>query len=207
MTLKVIGSGLGRTGTTSLRMALIELGFGPCHHMLEVIAHPETMPLWIEARNGNPRWDNVFAGYQSAVDYPTAAYWRELAAYFPEAKIVHTVRDPDKWFESTQATIFASDGYMARAVESGDCVAADFFTSVAADFNDHLHDRAYMTDYFRRHTQEVKATIAPERLLVYQASEGWRPLCEFLGVPVPDMPYPSENTREDFLGRHGGSQE
>jgi Sulfotransferase domain len=197
MALKVVGSGLGRTGTKSLQSALGILGFGPCHHMVEVFMHPESVPLWIEASRGRPDWDAIFAGYDSCVDYPSAAYWRQTAAYYPDAKVLHSVRDPDTWFESTQATIFAPNSMAARP----DGPLAEFFASFAGDIRAHLHDRAYMTDYFRRHTEEVKRTIAPERLLIYEAGQGWEPLCEFLEVPVPETPYPSENSRAEFIAR------
>ena len=95
MTIKIIGSGLGRTGTKSLQTALNMLGMGPCHHMAEVFLQPETMPLWVAAADGNPEWDRIFAGYASAVDYPAAAYWRELVAYYPDAKVIHTTRDAE----------------------------------------------------------------------------------------------------------------
>jgi hypothetical protein len=198
MALEVIGSGLGRTGTKSLQTALNMLGFGPCHHMVEVFAHPKSMALWIEAGRGRPDWDAIFADYRSAVDYPAAAYWRELAASYPDAKVIHTVRDPDKWFESTQATIFAPD---SLAVNAGDGVMADLFQSITGPMAGRLHDRAFMTDYFRRHSDAVEAAIAPERLLIYEAGQGWEPLCGFLGVPVPEAPYPSENSRAEFIGR------
>jgi hypothetical protein len=168
--------------------------------MVEVLTHPESMGLWIEAGHGRPDWDAVFAGYRSAVDYPSASYWRELADFYPDAKVLLTVRDPDGWFDSTQATIFNPEGFAAKAVQS-EGVGGDFFRSFTGAFNTHLHDRAFMTDYFRRHAEEVKAAIAPERLLVYQAGQGWEPLCAFLGVPVPDEPYPSENSRDEFIGR------
>ena len=197
MALKVVGSGLGRTGTKSMQTALNMLGLGPCHHMVEVFAHPESVPLWIEASHGRPDWDKIFAGYGSMVDYPGAYYWREIAAHYPDAKVPHTVRDPDKWFDSTQATIFAP----GSLVTHNDGPMAAFFQSFTKDFRAHMHDRAYMTDYFRRHTDEVKRTIEPERLLVYEAGQGWGPLCKFLGVAVPDAPYPSENTRAEFMAR------
>lgn len=198
MALKVVGSGLGRTGTKSMQTALNMLGFGPCHHMVEVFMHPESMALWVEAGAGRPDWDLIFKDYQSMVDYPGAAYWRQIADHYPDAKVLHTVRDPDKWFESTQATIFSPS---SPAVQSTEGPQAAFFNSFTGPFRDHLHDRAWMTDYFRRHTEEVKATIAPERLLIYEVGEGWDRLCAFLGVPVPAEPYPSENSREEFIAR------
>jgi hypothetical protein len=197
MALKVIGSGLGRTGTKSLQTALNMLGVGPCHHMVEVFAHPESVPLWIEAGAGRPNWDAIFSGYGAMVDYPGAAYWRELAAYYPDAKVLHTVRDPDQWFESTQATIF-KPGSGANQTEGP---MAPFFKSFIGALQPHLNDRAYMTDYFVRHTEAVKAAIPAERLLVYEAGQGWAPLCAFLGVPVPAEPYPSENNRAEFIAR------
>jgi hypothetical protein len=200
MALKVVGSGLGRTGTKSLQAALNMLGFGPCHHMVEVFAHPETVSLWSAAGAGRPDWDAIFANYQSMVDYPGAAYWRELAAWYPNAKVLHSVRDPDQWFESTQATIFGPQG-MARAMSADEGPMSAFFRSFSGAFRDHLHDRAFLTDYFRRHTEEVKATISPERLLVYEAGQGWGPLCKFLGAPIPEKPYPFENSRAEFVVR------
>ena len=196
MALKVVGSGLGRTGTKSLHTALNMLGLGPCHHMVEVFAHPESRFLWIEAYKGRPDWDAIFADYQSMVDYPGARYWREIAAHYPHAKVLHTVRDPDQWFESTQATIFAAEG---PTTSPGPF--SEFFATIVKEFGDRLHDRAFMTDYFRRHTENVIRTIPADRLLVYQVTEGWAPLCKFLGVPVPVEPFPSENSRSDFIAR------
>lgn len=201
MALQVIGSGLGRTGTKSLQTALNMLGVGPSYHMIEVLLNPDSMALWIEAGNGRPQWDEIFADYHSAVDYPAAAYWRELAAHYPEAKVIHTVRDPDAWFESTQATIFAPDGIAAQAIRSGEGPAAAFFASFTGAFRDHLHDRAFLIDYFRRHSEEVEATIPADRLLIYESGQGWEPLCNFLDVPVPAEAYPSENSRAEFIGR------
>jgi len=205
MALEIIGSGLGRTGTKSLQSALNLLGFGPCHHMVEVFAHPETMPLWIAAGEGRPDWDAIFEGYRSMVDYPGAHYWRQLADYYPHAKVLHTVRDPNKWFDSTQATIFSAANSRVHLANDPAAVAADpavaFFASFTSDLRPHIADRARMTDYFRRHTEAVKAAIPPERLLVYEAGQGWEPLCAFLGVPVPDEPYPSENSTAEFQAR------
>ena len=200
MVLEIIGSGLGRTGTKSLHAALETLGFGPCHHMLEIFAHRETVPLWIDAAEGRPDWDAVFAGYRSAVDYPTAAYWRELASFYPDARIIHTFRDPDLWFDSTQATIFADGGPPERAIQAGGMMG-EFFAGILRPFGDKLHDRAFMTEYFRRHTEQVKSEIPAGRLLIYEVGQGWGPLCDFLGIEVPDSPFPFQNTREEFIAR------
>ncbi|HUZ13574.1 MAG TPA: sulfotransferase [Caulobacteraceae bacterium] len=196
MTLKIVGTGLGRTGTKSMQTALNMLGFGPCHHMIEVFRHPESMALWVEAAAGRPDWDLIFKDYRSVVDYPGAAHWRAIADHYPSAKVLHTVRDPDKWFESTQATIFAP---ASTALSEGPHAA--FFASIMGPLRPKLGDRAFMTDYFRRHTDAVKQAIAPERLLIYEVGEGWDRLCAFLGVPAPAEPYPSENSRAEFIGR------
>jgi hypothetical protein len=199
MTLKVIGSGLGRTGTLSLKGALEQLGFGPCHHMAEVFANPQSVPWWIEAVHGKADWDKIYAGFESTVDYPGAAFWRELIARYPDAKVLHSVRDPDKWFDSTQATIFAPG---SLAVSGAGGPMAEFFSGVSRTFGGgDMHDRAFMTDFFRKHTEAVKAAVPAERLLVYEVGQGWAPLCEFLGVPVPDTPFPQVNSREEFQAR------
>ena len=197
MALKVIGTGLGRTGTMSLKLALEQLGLGPCHHMVEVFMHPQSVPLWVAAGAGKPDWDAIFDGYASMVDYPGCKFWRELMAFYPDAKLVHSVRDPDIWFESTQATIFAPGSVAENAPEP----MRAFFNMVIGEFGDHLHDRAFMTDYFKRHTEEVMATVPKDRLIVFEAAQGWDPLCEFLGVPVPDAPFPQHNSRAEFQAR------
>jgi len=186
--------------------ALNMLGVGPCHHMVEVFMHPESIPLWIAAGAGKPDWNAIFKDYNSAVDYPSAAYWRELAAFYPDAKVLHSVRDPDQWFDSTQATIFSPDGLVSQTLRSGEGDLLPFFTSFIGDLADRIHDRAFMTDHFRRHTEAVKAAIPSERLLVYEAGQGWEPLCRFLGAPIPDAPYPSENNRAEFAARLAGKR-
>ncbi len=195
MSLKVVGSGLGRTGTLSLKRALEMLGFGPCHHMVEVFQRPESVPLWIEASKGRPNWDAIFKDFHSAVDYPSCKYWRELAAYYPHARVLHSVRDPVKWFESTQATIFSPISPAHNAPPPMN----EFFGPIFNEFGDKIADRDFMVGYFKRHTEEVVRTIPKDRLLVYEAGQGWEPLCKFLGVPVPSEPYPLVNTREEFI--------
>ncbi len=198
MGLKIVGTGLGRTGTKSMQTALAMLGFGPCHHMLEVFQHPDSMNQWVDASEGRPDWDAIFNDYNSTVDYPSAAYWRELTEFYPDAKVLHTVRNPDEWFESVHATILAPDSPARR---DGEDLQARFFASIRPRLPPQPDDRAAMTDFFRSHTQAVTAAIAPERLLIYQVGEGWERLCEFLGVPVPAEPFPSENSRVDFINR------
>ena len=108
MPLSVIGAGFGRTGTMSLKLALDQLGFGPCYHMTEVFKNPKASGYWEAAADGKPiDWEEVFAGYRSTVDWPGATFYKQLADAYPEAKVILTERDAEAWFESTQATIFS----------------------------------------------------------------------------------------------------
>lgn len=195
MTLKVIGAGLGRTGTASLKAALEQLLGGRCYHMSECFGNPANPPLWLEAARGRPDWDAIFKGYVATVDYPGCGFWRELAERYPEAKVVLSVRDPDKWFESTRETILSDD---IRELIAKIPDKAFFEEVVFKDYVGHFGDRAFITDYFRRHTAEVMAAIPKERLLVYEIEQGWGPLCAFLGAPEPSTPFPHVNTRADF---------
>lgn len=197
MSLKVIGAGFGRTGTLSLKLALEQLGFGPCHHMLEVFAHPETIPLWIAAADGRPDWQAIFKGYRASVDWPTATFYREVAEAFPEAKVVLTERDPEAWFASTQATIFSID----TPADSQDPWTVMVRKVVGQLFEQRMHDKEKLISVYLAHNARVREVIPPDRLLVYQVSQGWEPLCGFLGVPVPDAPMPKVNTTEEFRAK------
>ena len=194
MALKVIGAGFGRTGTMSLKLALEQIGFAPCHHMVEVFKAPQSMAWWEAAANGNPDWPKIFEGFEAAVDWPTASFYRELADVYPDAKVILTLRDPQSWFESTQATIFArdyppdSDDPFLRMV--GACVGRLF------DFQ--MHDREKLLEVYNRHNETVQKVIPAERLLVYHVKDGWAPLCNFLGVPTPEGSTPKVNDREEF---------
>jgi len=198
MSLQVIGAGLGRTGTLSLKLALEQLGLGPCYHMAELMMNPERTPLWIAAADGKPDWDAIFKGYSSTTDYPACMWWRELAQAYPDAKLILTKRDKEKWFESTQATIF-SEGMTARI--RGTPVEPFFEKTVWRDFGARIHDRAFMISYFEKHNAAVEAGVAKKRLLVYDVAQGWEPLCKFLGVAVPEAPFPKVNSREEMQAR------
>ena len=205
MPLKVIGAGLGRTATFSMKFALEHLGLGPCYHMSEVFAGArKNVPLWVDVVNGNPDWDAIFDGYLSTTDYPACSYWRELAECYPDAKVVLTVRDPDSWFDSVSETIFSEQmqgslaGTPAEAMMQG---------AIFDAFGGRVKDRAFMTDWFERRNEAVIDGLPPERLLVYSPKQGWEPLCAFLGVPVPDGPFPRVNSRDEISqvrDDHGG---
>jgi hypothetical protein len=195
LALKVIGAGLGRTGTASLKVALEQLLGGRCYHMSEAFGNPVNPPLWLDAARGQPDWERIFDGYVACVDYPACGFWRQLSAHYPEAKVLLSVRDPDKWFESTRETIL-SEGIRELTALTPD--EAFFQATVYRDFIGHFGDRAYVTSYFKRHIEEVVAAIPKERLLVYEVGEGWDPLCRFLGVPEPQTEFPHVNVRADF---------
>ncbi|QBI54890.1 sulfotransferase family protein [Streptomonospora litoralis] len=205
--MKVIGVGFGRTGTYSLKLALEELGYGPCDHMYEVAEHPPRIRQWLDIiEDRSADWDGLFAGYNAAVDWPTAAYWRELAEHYPEAKLVLTVRDPQRWYESTQATIFKRSPLTRPLTWLAERQSPDLRSFLAMDrksvqervFDRTLHDRDHLISVYKRHIAEVQAEIPPERLLTYEVGQGWKPLCEFLEVPQPETEFPRRNRRGDF---------
>jgi len=195
MPLKIIGAGLGRTGTLSLKVALEQLGFRPCYHMVEVWANIPCIRDWLEAADGRPDWEKLFAGYQATVDYPGCHFWRELTAAYPKAKVILTVRDPNEWFESTQATVFSPQ---MRGRIGASPVRTFIEKTVWNAFGDKIDDRDFMVEAFKKHVTDVQRAIPKERLLVLEVAQGWKPLCEFLGVPVPSTPFPRLNSREEM---------
>lgn len=199
MTMKVIGAGVGRTGTYSLKLAINRLGLGPCHHMEEVLHNrPVQLPLWEAAASGQPDWDAIYDGYESAVDWPTAAFFRELSAAYPEAKFVLTHRSPESWAASFSETIYKLLAGRDQAPEDMR-PWLDMATNVIdqSGFPAGL-DVAGLMAGFTAHNEAVQEVIPADRLLVYQVKEGWGPLCEFLGVPVPDEAFPRTNDRSEF---------
>ena len=212
MALKVIGAGFGRTGTLSLKLALEELGLGPCYHMIEVNAHPEHDAMWLALAKGEASdWRPMLEGYASTVDWPTAYFWKELAAANPHAKIILTVRDPENWYESAAATIFAR--MLEFEALRSDPIAVDPARRrhmemintliVKKTFGSWLaKDRAIAV--FNAHNDEVRRLVPAERLLVYESGQGWETLCAFLDLPVPKTPYPKVNTTGDFVSRFPG---
>lgn len=208
MSLMVIGSGFGRTGTKSLKAALEQLGFGPCHHMHEVVEHPEQVAHWQAIAVGERvDWAEVFAGYRSQVDWPGAHVWRELAAAFPEAKVVHSVRPEEMWWKSFSPTIAKlADSYRDLPLPPHCHAMFDAWCALAGEgtFGGQMRDKDVALAAFRRRTEEVRAALPPERLLVFDVAEGWSPLCRFLNVPEPATPFPHHNLRADFWEVLGG---
>jgi hypothetical protein len=199
MNMQVIGAGVGRTGTYSLKLALTRLGLGPCHHMETVIQNMDgQVPLWSAALAGKPDWAAIYDGCNSAVDWPTAGFFRELAAAYPDAKFVLTHRDPQTWADSFGETIYKlAPGRADAPPHMRDWLAMAFGVIAKSGFPDGL-DHSGLVRGFNAHTDAVKAAIPADRLLVYQVKEGWEPLCEFLGKPVPDEAFPRSNDRAEF---------
>jgi len=207
MALKVIGSGFGRTGTMSTKQALEQLGFGPCHHMTEVMTNPDQPAKWKAIAAGERvDWADVFEGYNSQVDWPGAAVWPETAAAFPDAKVLHTERPEDAWWNSFSVTIgkfFTAFPTLELPPHFVDIFQTMTGWFVAETFGDHI-DRETAIAAYRRNNEKVRDTIPAERLLVFDVADGWEPLCGFLEVPVPDTPFPRSHPRDEFWSHFGG---
>lgn len=199
MTLKVIGAGIGRTGTMSLKLALTELGFGPCHHMEEVgKAMPVQVPLWQAALKGTPDWAAIYDGFNSAVDWPTARFFRELHAAYPDAKFILSHRSPKSWAESFGSTIsqLISDADKAPAhLQEWLAMSTEVIRQTGIPIG---ADQAALEAAAIAHTTAVREAIPADQLLVYEVKQGWEPLCAFLGVPVPASEFPRSNDRGGF---------
>ena len=202
MTLRIIGAGIGRTGTNSLQLALQQLLDGRCYHMVEVFGHPEHVPMWHAAANGDmPDWDVLFDGYVAEVDWPASAFWRELADANPGALILLSTRDSAaKWWESADETILP---VLRKPVEQpGNEEWQQMVLGLAArEIGPDWDDAERAQAFYERHNEQVRREAPAGRLLEWRASDGWKPLCEALGVPVPDEPFPRVNTREEWLAR------
>jgi Sulfotransferase domain len=211
--LRVVGAGLGRTGTHSLKIALERLLGGPCYHMVEVFKRPADMAAWRAAAGGElPDWHKLFDGFAATVDWPSAAFWWEIAEAFPDAVILFSHRDADGWWKSATRTIFEGfRGERKPAGAPGDRPDAgppmnpafvpmitDLFTKTFTP--DFLHE-APAKAAFERHNADVRQRAPKNRLVEWRAQDGWGPLCAALGVPVPSEPFPVSNTTEEFRTR------
>jgi hypothetical protein len=208
MSIEVIGAGLGRTGTLSLKTALERLGFSRCYHMVDVLARPGDARIWSDAAQGKSiDWDSLFEGYRATVDWPGCSFYPELLRRFPEAKVILTVRDPGRWYESARQTIyFARHAFppWARVLAPRMRHFTRMLDLLVWDglFRGKFEDMAFAMEAFEKHNEEVRRTVPPDRLLIYEVKEGWGPLCSFLGVPVPEgEPFPHVNDTAEFRAR------
>ena len=196
MELKVVGAGVGRTGTHSLKLALEQLLEAPCHHMIEILGDPGQIPAWTDAIEGRPvDWSTMLLRYRAIVDWPGAAFWREISGAYPDALVLLSVRDPESWYVSASNTIFLAFDHMPPEV-------APWMTEVRKllreRFCDRLDDRSAMIDAYVRHNDAVRAEVPANRLLEWNLGDGWAPICERLGVAVPAEPFPVTNSTSEF---------
>jgi len=207
MALELIGAGLGRTGTLSLKTALERVGYGPCYHMMEILVAPERARHWLEpTQDGSRDWDAIFHGYRAAVDWPAAAFWRELAERYPDAKVLLSLRDADRWYDSVMNTIYPvmRQGPPKRVPQAlHDFHAMMCELILERTFEGRLEDRAHAKRVFEEHNQAVIDAIPASRLLVYRPGDGWEPICRFLDVPVPEEDFPHLNDTAWYRARTG----
>lgn len=199
MTISLIGAGYGRTGTLSLKSALETLGYNKCHHMIEVINNPGEPERWMQAIDAETvDWDSMLEGYEATVDWPACHFYRELADYYPKAKVLLSVRDPLAWFESMSATTLSVIRKRMQASDPGQPKNLGTELVVNAAFGGEIDDAEHAINMFNQHTKEVVDAIDPDRLLIFDVREGWEPLCKFLDKPVPDAAFPRVNSRDEF---------
>ncbi len=204
MTLELIGAGYGRTGTTSMKAALAVLGLSRCYHMDEIRKHPDHVPFWLAASRGEPvNWEQFLGDYDATLDWPACDHWRALAYRYPSAKVLLTVRDPDAWYESVMATGYGILKKLhSEALERDDKPGQQGANLIMEGrMLEIFPDRSQAIAAFEEHNASVVAGVEADRLLVFEASQGWEPLCAFLGVDVPAIPYPSENSKQAFWAK------
>ena len=203
--MQVFGAGFGRTGTMSLKIALEKLGMGPCYHMREVVSRPSHIKLWYDISRGeHPNWNRLFSGFNSAVDFPVSLFYKQLINQFPDAKFILTLREFDKWYISTVNTIYKvpnilPDWFKMVVYPIRMFIAMQVNLIWVDLFKNKFSDRESAKLVYYEHIRSVKKTIPADKLLIYHVKEGWGPLCEFLNVDVPEIPFPKVNDTAEML--------
>ena len=201
--IQVLGTGFGRTGTYSLKLALEQLGFGPCHHMIELARKPSEISHWQSALSGQANWQNVFQNYQSAVDWPAALFCESLLNIYPTIKFIHTTRDPESWYKSASHSIFYALEFATATMcdkKLPDWVKIARQAVLVEHFQGKHRHKEFCIDKFIKHEQWVKQTIPKEQLLIFDLTQGWKPLCEFLEVDQPEkVAFPHDNASSEFF--------
>jgi hypothetical protein len=202
VTLRVVGAGLPRTGTLSLRAALQRLLGGRCYHMEEVFDQLDHVPVWRGAiRGALPDWHVFLADYVATVDWPASAFWKDLAEANPDAVVLlSSRRDPKTWWESVEQTILGATGEPRPGFEDWQKLFHELLES-GLDMSKGSRDAEAAMAAYERHNEEVRSSVAPERLVDWRPGDGWAPICRALGLQVPDQPFPHLNTRAEWLSR------
>lgn len=195
----------------SLKVALEELGFGPCYHAIELFENPAHAEVWEAAARGERvSWDELLGDYRATVDWPGCSFYKNLMEEYPDAKVLLSVRDPERWYDSTANTIYSMHKggltsltrLLMRVLVPARARGARTLDKVVWEdtFSDDFEDRRYAIEVFKRHIEEVKEHVPDDRLLVYEVKDGWEPLCEFLDVEVPKgQPFPHLNDTLTFV--------
>jgi len=203
MTLEIVGAGLGRTGTHSLKNALELLLGGPCYHMVEVFGRPDDIPVWDAAINGDmPDWGAFLSDYRSAVDWPAAAFWREIWEANPDAVVLLSSRDADGWWKSANNTIFqiTSAQDVPPEMQAQHAMATNMLVK---RFTPDWQSEGPAKKAYEQHNADVRASVPADRLIDYRTGDGWAPICEKLGMPIPSEPFPHVNTTDEFRAMTG----
>lgn len=192
--MKLIGAAFPRTGTMSVKNALEILGVGNCYHMNEVFLNPSHVATWNDTlMNRMPNWREFFLGYSVTLDVPACLFWKELSETFPEAKVLLLRRNPSDWYESMKETV-------AEVVSDESDSPISMIRKVFFEryLEGRFGDRDYAISRFEKYCEEVEEAIPLKRLLIYEVSDGWEPLCEFLNKSIPPDLFPMKNTRSQF---------
>ena len=213
MAIKIVGAGFPRTGTNTLKKALEELGYSKTYHFKEMIANPTDLQYWLTLeKTGTTNWDDLYEGFEASVDLPAYPWYKEHLQRYPDAKVILTVRPFEKWYESLYSTIYQAGPqtlpqklvmltkllFSSRLRKMIKCVKFAKRRIFQVELQGKFEDKAFAEKVFNNHIEKVKSEVPPEKLLVYDVRDGWGPLCEFLGVPVPDDALPHLNKKENF---------
>ncbi|MBV9535551.1 MAG: hypothetical protein JO321_09090 [Solirubrobacterales bacterium] len=210
--MKLIGAGLPRTGTLSQKVALEILGYGPTYHMVNVLANLDLVDQWRSALQGDGQWDEIFDGFEATVDWPGSFFYRELSEIYPDAKVLLSVRDGESWSRSMRDTIWGViyGDILLRHLSDSRCVVDPkwrgytnlmdaMWRRIGLNGQDVTPEQ--MVSGMERYNEEVRQTLPADRLLVWSVTDGWKPLCDFLEVSVPDEAFPHLNDSKVFAER------
>ncbi len=216
MGLHCIGAGAPRTGTASLKTAFETLGFGECQHMESLFNRPHLVDHWVELfKTGKTDYQKLFEGFQSTSDFPGYLLYRNLLDQYPDAKVILTVRDPEDWYESAIRTVHAytPQTFQQKLKMLPKRIKSKRFRGIAKTlrlvevflwkgyFEGRFHDKDFAIDKYLAFMEQVRNDVPSDQLLEYKISDGWEPLAHFLGVEVPDVPFPHRNQRDQFIAQ------